>query len=143
MKRLLLILLPLFFLLIYAGCKSDSGGTTTDPFGGGGGGGNNTGNVTFTTAIVQNNQNQTYFEFKPSTGVVVTKIAAKCPALNINDEINDADIVDDVFSSTQPLYVGPITVNLQTGQAWAFTFSGKIGSTTGQAFTSSFNYSVP
>ncbi len=140
MKKIFLRIFPIMFLFIF-GCSDD--GDDSGGLGGiGGGGGNNTGNVTFTVSVVQDQQQQVYFEFKPSTGVIITSMSAKCTALNINEQLTDADISDDVFSNTAPCYVGPITVNLQAGQQWTFTISGNIGSRQGQTFTATSNYTV-
>jgi hypothetical protein len=146
MKNFFILLFAGLFIII-SGCKKDDSGTNpTGTLGGGGigggGGGDNTGNVTFTTAIVQDDQNQLWFEFKPSTGVIIQRITAKCQALGIDDAIEDVNIPDDVFNNTSPLYIGPITVTLQQGQQWTFTISGKIGSIQGQSFSTTFNYTV-
>jgi len=93
--------------------------------------------------LVQDNQNNIYFQFKPGTGAVIQKITAQCQALGLNDVVEDAEIPDDVFSATYPLNVGPITVNLVKGQAWTFVVSGKVGSATGSAFSTTVNYTVP
>lgn len=144
MKKLLLLLFVSFFAFFY-GCSNDSGGSsTTDPFGGGGTNnpGGNTGNVSFTVALVHDEQQNIYFEMKPSTNVVVTHMSIVCQALGVNQELTEADISNQVFSSTAPMYVGPVNVNLQQGQQWAFTIQGKVGSTTGQAFTATTNFTV-
>jgi len=137
MKKIFTII-PLIFLLFYSGCSDDSGSTATDPFGGGGGG-TNTGNVTFTVAVVQDNQ-QVYFEFKPSTGVVINTIRGVCAALAIDETVN-ADGTT-VYSQTSPAYVGPIE-GLQSGSSFVFTITGKVGSSTGTAYTSTVNFTVP
>jgi hypothetical protein len=137
--KYLLALTTIMYVLIFSGCSKDDSGSGTDPFGPAG---QTTGSVTFTVALVQNGQNQKYFQFKPSAEVIVQRIAAKCQALNIDEAIEDADITDDVFSSTVPLYVGPITLNLVQGQKWTFTISGKIGSKQGSAYSSIVDYTV-
>ncbi|RJP65233.1 MAG: hypothetical protein C4539_13505 [Ignavibacteriales bacterium] len=141
MKKLLLAIIPLILFLFSPGCKDDSGGTATDPFGGGGGGGGtNTGNVTFTVSVVQDNQQQVYFEFKPSTNVVINTIKAVSAALGIDETVN-ADGTT-VYSQTSPAYVGPID-GLQSGASFVFTITGKVGSATGTAYTSTVNYTIP
>lgn len=142
MKQIMFFLLLSVFAFFY-GCSDDnSGSSVTDPFGGGGNQGGGSGNVTFTVALAQDNQQNLYFEFKPSASVIISRIMANCQALNLNDELTDAEIPDDVFSSAQPLYVGPITANLQTGQQWSFNIQGKIGNAQGQSFNVNVNYTV-
>ena len=99
-------------------------------------------NVTFTIQVVQDQQNGLYFEFTPSTGVTITKIVAVCQAAGVNETLNDADIEDGIYNTTQPLYVGPLT-GLQSGQQWNFTISGNIGSAQGQTYSSPVNYTIP
>lgn len=136
MKKLFLLLLPIMLLFI-TGCSDD--GDDAGGLGGIGGGGNNTGNVTFTVAVVQDQQ-QVYFEFKPNTGVVINTIRGVCAALAIDETVN-ADGTT-VYSQTSPAYVGPIE-GLQSGSSFVFTITGKVGSSTGTTFTSTVNYTVP
>jgi hypothetical protein len=144
MKKLLLLVSLIF--IIFSGCSSDDNGSD-NPLGNlggitGGGGGGGTGNVTFTIQVVQDQQNGLYFAFTPSTGVTITKIVAVCQAAGVNETLNDADIEDGIYNTTQPLYVGPLT-GLQSGQQWNFTISGNIGSAQGQTYSSPVNYTIP
>ena len=145
MKKVLYTVISVVFLLFNFNCKSDSGGTTTDPFGGGGtgggGGGGNTGNVTFTMAVAQQQQSgDYYFQFTPSTNVVVNTVRGQCAALNVDQTVNDNGT--DVYGPNTPFYIGPIQ-DLQHGVQWTFTVTGKIGNAQGQAYTSNFNWTVP
>ncbi len=135
------ILVSVLFLVgaLFLGCNNNSGGGT-DPFGNGGNGGNGggTGNVTVTVSLVQDNQQQYYFEFKPSTAVYITQIVANCAAAGVT---NETVAVGDVYSSTAPVDVGPVT-GLQVGQQWTFTTTGNEGSQQGTAFTANSNFTV-
>lgn len=131
------MLLVLCISLIFVSCKKSDGSPTSPILGGGGG----TGGVTFTVAVVQDNQQQLFFEFKPSTNVVITKITANCPAAGINNESVTGDGTT-VYSQTNPAYVGPLTV-IQSGQQWSFQFEGKLGNAQGQAYNVSANYTIP
>ncbi len=135
------VLVSVFFLAasLFIGCNNNTGGGT-DPFGDGGNGdgGGNTGNVTFTVSLVQDNQQQYYFEFKPSTEVYITQIVANCAAAGVT---NETVAVGDVYSSTAPVDVGPVT-GLQVGQQWTFTTTGNIGNQQGTAFTATSNFTV-
>lgn len=144
MKKLYLLCLALCFLVLY-GCSNDSAGPTqAGGFGGGTNGGGNTGGggggVTFTVALKQDQQQQTYFEFTPSTAVVINSITANCPEAGVTNE----QVTDDgttVYDANDPAYVGPLT-GLAQGQHWSFTIEGKIGSSTGTAYTATTNFTV-
>lgn len=149
MKKIIMTFIPIIFVLIW-GCSSNSSGNNpTNPFGGGTTGGGNTGggnngggngNVTFTVSVIQNQQ-QNYFQFIPNTGITLDMATVSCAALNVNNQQVQGD-GKTVFSNANPLWIGPINVNLQAGQQWTFTLSGKIGSSTGQAYNSTVNYTV-
>ncbi len=129
----------LFLVLIaFVGCSNNDSSTTgTDPFGTGGTGGN-TGNVTVAVSIVQDNQQQYYFEFKPSTTVYITQIVGNCAAAGVT---NETIAVGGVYSNTAPVDIGPVTV-LQVGQQWTFTVTGNVGNQQGTAFTATSNFTV-
>jgi len=127
-------------LLLFSSCGKDDN-NNNNPLNPGIGGG--AGNVSFTVALAQDDQQAIFFEFTPSTNVVITSMSAQCQALNFNDTVTDDQIPDDIFGPQQPLYVGPVTLNLQQGQQWSFTMQGKVGSATGQAFNASANFTVP
>lgn len=134
MKKLFSLL---FFISLLAliSCSDDATGTGGGLLGGGGGGG-----VTFTVSIAQDQQQQFYFEFKPSTAVVINTITANCAAAGVNNQ----QVTDDgttVYDANNPAYVGPITV-LAQGQQWSFTIAGKLGSSTGTAYSVTTNYVV-
>jgi hypothetical protein len=141
MKKLSIFVL-FFAALFFSSCGDDAAPTGGDPFGGGGGGGG-TGNVTFTVSVVQDQQSQDYyFEFKPSANITFTGGTASCPAANVNNQQITGDGTS-IFSSTSPLYVGPVTNVIQSGQQWSFNLKGKIGSTTGEAYDKNVNHTIP
>jgi hypothetical protein len=134
----LLLLFSLFF-----GCsKSDNSTNPTGSLGNLGGGlgtgGGNTGNVTVTVSLVQDNQQQYYFEFTPSVAVYMTQIVGNCAAAGVTNENVPVNLTSD---ATNPIDVGPIT-GLQSGQQWTFTISGNVGDQQGAAFTSTANYTI-
>jgi hypothetical protein len=125
-------------VLLVVGCSDNA----TAPTGGGGlgGGGGTNGSVTYTVSLVQDQQQQYFFEFKPSVDAVINTITGNCAAAGINNE----QVTDDgttVYNANNPAYVGPITV-LAQGQQWTFTIAGKIGSNTGAAYTATANFTV-
>lgn len=136
MKTFFFLFLMMGVLLV-VGCSDNA----TAPTGGGfGGGGGNTGGVTYTVSLAQDQQQQYFFEFKPSVDAVITTITGNCAAAGINNE----QVTDDgttVYNANNPAYVGPITV-LAQGQQWTFTIAGKLGSSTGAAYTVTANYTV-
>lgn len=131
-----------FFLVLIAfafmSCGDDATGPNTGGIGGGGGTGG--GGVTFTVSLAQDQQQQYYFEFKPSTPVVINTITANCPAAGVNNE-QVTDNGTTVYDANNAAYVGPITV-LAQGQQWTFTIAGKLGSSTGTAYSVSANFTV-
>lgn len=137
MKKIFYFFLSLTLFLVI-GCGDDATGPNTGALGGGIGGGG--GNVTFTVNLAQDQQQQYYFEFKPSTPVVINTITANCPAAGINNE-QVTDNGTTVYDANNPAYVGPITV-LAQGQQWTFTIAGKLGSSTGTAYSVSANFTV-
>jgi hypothetical protein len=137
MKKIFSLFLIISALIAFS-CSDDA----TGPGGGGlGGGGNGGGGVTFTISIVQDANQDRYFEYKPSTAVVLNSITANCAAANVNNETITGDGTT-VYSSTSPIYVGPLTV-VATGQQWAFNIKGKLGSSTGTAYDVTTNYTIP
>ena len=143
MKKLSIFVLFCAALLFSSCSDSATAPAGGDPFGGGGGGGGGTGNVTFTVSVIQDQQSQDYyFEFKPSTNITFTGGTGSCPAANINNQQITGDGTS-IFSSTSPLYVGPVTNIVQNGQQWSFNLKGKIGSSTGAAYDVNVNYTIP
>jgi len=130
-----------FYLI---GCKNDA---VTNPTGGGiggiggGGGGGGTGNVTFTVSTTQGSQQGlTNFVFKPSTNVTVTTVVASLPAQNFTfTETNPNP--DEVFNTTDGFQIVDYQ-GVAAGQQWTFKITGKIGSSTGQAYDVTVNYTV-
>ena len=138
MKKFLSLFLILGFLALI-GCSDDA--TAPNNGGGLGGGGNGGGGgVTFTVSLAQDQQQQYYFEFKPSTAVVINTITANCAAAGVNNE-QVTDNGTSVYDANNPAYVGPINV-LAQGQQWSFTIAGKLGSSTGTAYSVTTNYTV-
>jgi hypothetical protein len=137
MKKIFSLFLIMSALLII-GCGDDATGPTTGGLGGGGG---NTGGVTYTVNLVQEQQTQDlYFEFTPSVDVVINTITGNCPEANINNEQVQFDGTT-VYRANSPAYVGPLTI-LAQGQKWAFTIAGKLGSSTGTAYSVTANFTV-
>ncbi|MBE0551446.1 MAG: hypothetical protein IH619_03615 [Ignavibacterium sp.] len=139
MKKIFSLFLMISALIAFS-CSDNATGPTTGGIGGGIGGGGNTGGVTYTVSLAQDNQQQYYFEFKPSVDAVITTITANCAAANVNNE----QVTDDgttVYNANNPAYVGPITI-LAQGQQWTFTIAGKLGSSTGTAYSATANFTV-
>lgn len=128
-----------FYLI---GCKND---TVTNPTGGGiggtGGGGGGTGNVTFTVTTSQGSQQDfTNFNFKPSTNVTVKTVVVSLPAQNFTfTETNPNP--DEVFNTTDGFQIVDYQ-GVAAGQQWTFKITGNIGSSTGQAYDVTVNYTI-
>lgn len=137
MKKLFSLFIIISAVIAFS-CKDNSTGTTGGIGGIGGGGGG--GGVTFTVSLAQDNQQQYYFEFKPSTGVVITSITVNCAAAGVNNQNVPGDGTS-VFNANQPAYIGPVT-GLAVGQKWDFTIAGKIGSSTGAAYSSTASLTI-
>jgi|WetSurMetagenome_2_1015567.scaffolds.fasta_scaffold00867_6 hypothetical protein len=134
MKKLFSLFLLISALISFS-C-SDDATAPTGSGGIGGGGGGNTGGVTYTVSLVQDNQTQKYyFEFKPSVAVVINTITINCAAANVNN----AQVTDNgttVYTSTDMAYVEIPDPNvLAQGQKWTFTIAGKLGTSTGTAYS--------
>lgn len=139
MKKLTIFLLFCGALII-SGCSNDGAPTGTGGFGGLGGGGGGTGNVSYTVAIVQDQQQQYFFEFKPSTGATVESITGSCPEAGINNETVQGDGTT-VYTQNSPAYVQTPN-NIQQGQKWTFVIKGKVGSSTGAAYTANATLNI-
>ncbi|MBK9334099.1 MAG: hypothetical protein IPM96_17255 [Ignavibacteria bacterium] len=135
MKKIYLAL-TLVLAIIMSGCSSGGDGSSILNPGGGGG----TGNVTFTTNVVQD-QGVIYFQFVPSTGVTLTKITANCPQAQISNEVINGDGTT-VYTQAAPMLLNTTGVTLAQGQQWTFVIEGKVGSATGTAYTSNVNYTI-
>ncbi len=139
MKKIFSLFLMISALIAFS-C-SDDATAPTGSGGIGGGGGGNTGGVTYTVTLVQEQQTQDlYFEFTPSVDVVINTITGNCPEANINNEQVQFDGTT-VYRANSPAYVGPLTI-LAQGQKWAFTIAGKLGSSTGTAYSVTANFTV-
>lgn len=143
MKRFFTFLLAALTVFAFISCKDNStspnntGGIGGGGIGGGGGGGVN---VSFTVALAQDNQQQYFFEFKPSTSVVINTITANCPAAGVNNEQVTADGTT-VFTANDPAYIGPVS-GLAQGQQWNFSLVGKVGSSNGASYTATANITI-
>ncbi|MBK7500507.1 MAG: hypothetical protein IPI19_15825 [Ignavibacteriales bacterium] len=140
MKRVFSLFLIISALIAFS-CSDDATGPSGGGLGGGGNGGG--GGVTFTVALVQDQQTQKYyFEFKPSTAVVVTSVTFNCAAAGVNNQ----QVPDDgttVYTSTNPDYFEVVDPNiLAQGQKWSFTIAGKLGSSTGTAYSVAANCDI-
>ncbi|MGA9116630.1 MAG: hypothetical protein WB626_07640 [Bacteroidota bacterium] len=124
-------------LLLAGGCSKDSG-TGTNPFGGGGPGGGG-GGVTFTITSGQGQQG-IVFRGAPSTAVTVTQIIAALPAAGYADTI--AGDGTTVFQAGTAYDIGEYT-GVAQGQAWRFSFQGRLGNAQGTQYNVSSNYTVP
>ncbi|MEO8230887.1 MAG: hypothetical protein ABI638_01300 [Ignavibacteriota bacterium] len=137
MKKLFSLFL-IMGVLIVVGCSDNA----TGPAGGGGfgGGGGGNGSVTFTVSLVQDQQQQNFFRFTPNADAVINTITANCAAANVNNEQVQADGTT-VYNANNPVDVGPVT-GLAQGQQWSFTIAGKLGSSTGTAYSVTANFTV-
>ena len=141
MKYLLSIIFT-FALLFFNGCSNDAAPTSSGGGGLGGGGTGGTGGVTITVSVVQDDQGQQHFLFKPSTSVVVNQVRLQCTAQQVDETVQGDG--QTVYTTTDGFSVGPLNQGiLQTGQQWNFTITGKVGSATGTAFTATPIYTVP
>ena len=137
MKRFFFLFLTISVLLVF-GCKDNATGPTTGGFGGGGTGGG----VTFTMGTTQGSQQgSTMFTLKPSVDVTITTITAKLPAQQFEDLLTNP--TPDAVVSSQNTYELEEYTGVQSGQQWEFVFVGKIGSSTGTAYTVTANYTIP
>ncbi len=142
----LYFLLMLGIALLLGGCSNKSSGNSNpvSPIAGitGGNNGGTKNNVAFEVNIVQDQQQNNYFEFTPNTEVTLTKVVVNCAAANVtNQQVQDDGTT--VYSGTNPINLGPVTIPLQSGQQWVFIISGKIGSSTGQDYTSDASFTIP
>ena len=137
MKKFFFLFLMMGVLLV-VGCSDNA----TAPTGGGGfgGGGGGNGSVTFTVSLVQDQQQQYYFRFTPSVDAVINTITANCAAAGVNNEQVQGDGTT-VFNANNPADAGPVT-GLAQGQQWSFTIAGKLGSSTGTAYSSTATFTV-
>ena len=139
MKKFFFLLL-MIGVLIVVGCKDNTTGPTTGGFGGGGGG--NTGGVTFTMGTTQGSQQgNTMFTFRPSTDITITSVNIKLPAQQFEDPLTNPN-PNEVYNSQNTYQIEEYT-GVQSGQQWEFVFVGKLGSSTGTAYTVTTNYTIP
>lgn len=143
MKRIFTLLLAALTVFAFVSCKDNSTSpNNTGGLGGGIGGGGGGGGVTFTMGTTQGQQGGTIFTFRPSTDVTVTTLTLKLPAQQFEDVLTNPN-PNEVFNpqteySTETEYTG-----VQSGQQWQFVFVGKLGSSTGTAYTVTANYTIP
>lgn len=140
MKKLFSLFL-IMGVLIVVGCGDNA---PTAPagggIGGGGTGGGGTGSVTFTMGQTPGQQGGTKFTFKPSVDVIITTVTVKLPAQQFEDPLTNPD--PNTVVSAQNTYELEEYTGVQAGQQWQFVFVGKIGSTTGAAYTVTANYTA-
>ena len=126
-------------LFLFNSCKSNSS-SPTDSGGLGGVGGGGTGGVTFTITQGAGNQGGIIFYATPSAAVTITKVNSSVPAVQFTlDTQGDGTTV---FPASKPVSINEFT-GVASGQKWVFVFTGKLGSSTGTAFTATSNYTVP
>ncbi len=136
MKKIFSLFLIMGVLLVL-GCSDNATGPNTGGLGGGG----TTGGVTFTIGQTQGSQQgSTMFTLKPSVDVTITTITAKLPAQQFEDILTNPN--PDAVVSSQNTYELEEYTGVQAGQQWQFVFVGKIGSSTGAAYTVTANYTV-
>ena len=131
-------LLLLFPVLAFIGCSEDA---VTNPVGGGFGN-NGGGSVTFTvTAVANQAQGTTNFEFYPSVDVTVTSIIVSVPAQNFTYTENNPN-PSEVFTAAGGFQITDYQ-GVASGQQWTFQVQGHIGNANGQAFDVTVNYTIP
>lgn len=143
MKTKIISFLFIFLIFAFAGCSKKNNPLSSNNGEGFGilGGGSGTTSVTFNISVVQDQQQNIYFEFTPNSTVTLTSITFNCAAANITNQQVQGDGTT-LYSDTNPIDVGPVTVSLQTGQKWTFTVKGKMGSQNGQNYTTNTSYTV-
>lgn len=124
----ILLFATFFLLFFYTGCKKDN---PVSPV---------TSSVTFTISTQPGTQGGTVMLAAPSVDVVITQVDVSVPAENFTDTVQGDGTT--VFPANQPAAIDEYT-GVQSGQQWVFRFQGKIGSSTGQAFDVSTNYTIP
>jgi hypothetical protein len=149
MKTILIFLSIL--ILFFFGCSNNNSNPASagsvggiGVAGGGNAGGNGAGSeaVTFTIDVVHDQQNVNYLQFTPNTDVTLTMVTGNCAAANVNNQQVQGDGTT-VYTNNAPFYIPLTGINVQSGQRWTFTITGKIGSSTGQDYTSNTNYTIP
>ncbi len=147
MKKIVFPFAVLLLLLAYNGCGK-SAPSPTGPSGGGlggilngnnGNGGNNS-SVKFTIGVTQGSQGGILFTAMPSTNVTVNEFTINLPSQNLSDTYpGDGTTVyqgGTVYSLEE--YTG-----VASGQQWSFNFKGNVGSSQGQAYDVTVNYTIP
>ena len=137
--KILFSVFTIFCLFLFNSCSNNSGSPTgADGAAGGGGGGG--GSVTFTITQGAGNQGGIIFYATPSAAVTITKVNSSVPAVQFTlDTQGDGTTV---FPASKPVSINEFT-GVASGQKWVFVFTGKLGSSTGTAFTATSNYTVP
>lgn len=142
MKKFFFLFLVMGVLLVVGCSDKATAPTGSGGIGGGGnGGGGNTGGVTFTVTLQQVDQDNYQFVFTPNTGAVINTITANCAAANINNEQVAGDGTT-VWNTNNPAGVTVPANILAQGQKWTFTIVGKVGSSTGAAYTATANLTI-
>ena len=142
MKYLVSIFMILL-MFILTSCKSDSSNpTSTGGLGGGTGPGGGGGSVTFAMSTKAGpSQGGTLFVITPSAAVVITSLTISLPAQNLSDPFTGDGTT--VFPANQAQTLSQEYLGVATGQKWVFVFTGKLGSSTGTAFTVTSNFTIP
>jgi hypothetical protein len=138
MKKIFSLFLMLSALIAFSCSDNAVAPTGGGGIGGGGGGG---GSVTFTIGTKQGQQGGIIFTFKPSANVTVTTATLRLPAQQYEDVLTNPD-PNEVFTA-QNVYDLDEYTGVATGQQWTFTFVGKLGSSSGTAYTVTANYTIP
>lgn len=138
MKNFFFLFLMISAIIAFS-CSDNATGPTTGGIGGGGLGGGG-GSVTFTIGTKQGQQGGVIFTFTPSANVTVTTATLRLPAQQYEDVLTNPD-PNAVFTA-QNVYDLDEYTGVVAGQQWTVTFVGKLGSSSGTAYTVTSNYTV-
>jgi hypothetical protein len=137
MKKIFSLFLLIIVLLAFS-CSDDATAPTNS---GGLGGGTGGGGVTFTMGKTPGQQGGVIFTFKPSIDVTITTVTLKLPEQQFEDPLTNPN-PNEVYTSQNTYEIEEYT-GVQSGQKWQFVFVGKLGSSTGTAYTVTANYTIP
>jgi hypothetical protein len=140
MKKFFFLFLITGVLLVIGCSDNATGPTNSGGLGGTGGGGG--GSVTFTMGTTQGSQQgNTMFTFKPSVDITITTVNIKLPAQQFEDPLTNPN-PNEVYTSQNTYQIEEYT-GVQSGQQWQFVFVGKLGSSTGAAYTKTVDWTIP
>ena len=138
--KIIFSVFTIFCLFLFNSCSNNSGNPTGTGGGGGGvGGGGGGGSVTFGITQAAGNTGIIFYA-TPSAAVVITNVNVSVPAAQYTKDFPDA--TGTVYQANKAVEINEFT-GVASGQKWVFVFTGKLGSTTGTAFSVTSNYTVP